>query len=222
MFTIVAAVLAYVVAIRPRIIRWGAADDEIEEALPGDELIADALTQSTRAITIAAPVAEVWPWLVQIGQDRGGFYSYDFLENAMGLDLESANQINPEWQSLAVSDPVRLSPEGGPVMEVALLEPEQALVLKALTPGSTASGAAAEAMSYDFSWAFILRSVNRYTTRLIVRGRGGGEPRGLATGINLLMEPMIFVMEEKMLRGIKERAEGRHVSASEAAQPDEG
>lgn len=96
---------------RPRLLRWGATGQECGEALPGDELIEHADLTATRAITIHAPADDVWPWSAQLGQGRGGFYSYDFLENLVGCDIHSADRIVPEWQDVAVGDAIRLAPQ---------------------------------------------------------------------------------------------------------------
>src|SRR5690606_2165248 len=87
---------------------FGATDAELEAKLPGDELTPGADVVATRGITIAAPPERVWPWLVQIGQGRGGFYSYDALENLVGLDITSADRVEARWQDLAVGDLVHL------------------------------------------------------------------------------------------------------------------
>ena len=95
-----AAASVYWFVVRPWHLRWGATDAEVARALPGDELVPDAKISSTHAITIRAAPAEVWPWLVQLGQGRGGFYSYDWIEDAMGLEIHSADRILPEYQEL--------------------------------------------------------------------------------------------------------------------------
>jgi hypothetical protein len=95
---------------------WGAAPDEVAAVLPGDELVPDPAEQTTLAVSVDAPADEVWAWLVQIGQDRGGMYSYDALENLIGLDIHSTDEIREEWQHLAVGDRVVVVPEGyGPM-----------------------------------------------------------------------------------------------------------
>ena len=101
----------YILLARPRQLRWGATDQERDDSLPGDELVANADLSATRAITIRASADQVWPWIAQLGQGRGGFYSYDFLENLIGCDIHSADRIVPEWQHVAVGDEVRLAPE---------------------------------------------------------------------------------------------------------------
>ncbi|MEM8532269.1 MAG: hypothetical protein AAGF95_15595 [Chloroflexota bacterium] len=117
------AASAYWLLLRPWYLHWGATDIDCERRLPGDDLIPRPYTQSTRAITIAASARDIWPWIVQIGQERGGFYSYDWLENLIGLDIHSADRIRPELQHLQVGDLIRFAPDGGPGMLVAALEP---------------------------------------------------------------------------------------------------
>jgi hypothetical protein len=106
-----AAVAAGVALVRARHLRWGATDDELNATLPGDELVPAADLTATRAVTARAAADEVWPWVAQLGQGRGGFYSYDFLENMVGCDIHSAERVVPEWQSIKVGDAVRLHPE---------------------------------------------------------------------------------------------------------------
>src|SRR6202795_312325 len=134
---------------RTRLLRRGATDEEIAVAQPGDELIGDANVTATRAITIRRSPDVVWPWIAQLGQGRGGFYSYDFLENLVGCDIHSADRVVPEWQGVEVGDKVRFAPEIGLV--VASLEQGRSLVLRGGVPiGNTAP-------PYDFTWAFVLR-----------------------------------------------------------------
>jgi hypothetical protein len=113
-------------------LRWGATDDELKVVLPGDELVAAADLTATRAVTVRASADGVWPWIAQIGQGRGGFYSYDFLENLVGCDIHSAERVVPEWQSIDVGDAVHLTSEVGRV--VAVVEPGRALVLRGGVP----------------------------------------------------------------------------------------
>ena len=95
-----AAALAYKSYVRPWHLRWGATDDEVNETLPGDGIKWNAKVQATHAISIDAPVQEVWRWLVQIGQGRGGFFSYDWLENMCGLEIHNIDEIRPDLQEL--------------------------------------------------------------------------------------------------------------------------
>jgi len=123
-----AALAAYILGVRPWYLRWGATEAEFEVPLPGDEIIPRPRHRDTHAITVRAPVVDVWPWLVQMGQGRGGFYSYDWLENLIGCDIHNADQIFPDFQSLRVGDSVRLHPKAPP-LPVAIVEPCRALVL---------------------------------------------------------------------------------------------
>ena len=185
---------------RPRYLRWGATHEEVHGSLPGDDLIANADLTATRGITVRTPADDVWPWIVQLGQGRGGFYSYDFLENLVGCDIDSAGRVVPAWQSLAVGDEVRLHPEVP--LAVAGLEPGRSLVLRGGVPMDDTPP------PYDFTWTFALREQPDGSTRLLVRERYGYTRRWSP----LLVEPVeavSFVMSQKMLRGIRYRAEGR-------------
>ena len=201
---------AYVAFVRPWHLRWGAADAEVERALPGDELVADPRLSATRAITIAAPPDGVWPWIVQIGQMRGGFYSYDWLEILLGLGIESTDRIVPELQRLEVGDRVPLSQVSA--MTVAAIEPGRSLVLRArmhpLTARAVAPGDRHAGTYVDGSWAFVLEPIGERTARLIVRFRADYRPLVLGgLFVHGLLEPAHFVMERRMLQGIRERAE---------------
>lgn len=118
----------YALAVRPWHLRWGATDEELETLFPGQQEDPDETVTATHAVTIHAPIQEVWGWLVQIGQDRGGFYSYQWLENLMGCGLRNADRIVPEWQDLQVGDSVRLHPKAAP-LPVTHVEPGRALIL---------------------------------------------------------------------------------------------
>jgi hypothetical protein len=192
------AFAAYLLVARPRLLRWEATDQESAEPLPGDDLIATPNLTATRAITVRASGDQVWPWIAQLGQGRGGFYSYDFFENVAGCDIHSAERIVPEWQNVGVGDEVRLHPEVA--LEVALLEPGRSLILRGGVPIRNAPP------PYDFTWAFVLRDRPDETTRLLVRERYAYTRWWSA----LLVEPVqvvSFVMSQKMLRGIRDRAE---------------
>ena len=189
---------SYLLAGRQRQLRWGATELELQQSLPGDDLIAHPDLSATRAITVHAPAARVWPWVAQLGQGRGGFYSYDFLENLLGCDIHSADRIVPEWQTVAAGDEVQLAPEVG--LQVALVKKGHALVLR----GGIPTGKAAP--PYDFTWSFVLSEQPDTTVRLLVRERYS-YTRWWSP---LLIEPVeviSFLMSRKMLRGIKDRAE---------------
>ena len=198
--------VAYAVFLRKRINRWGATAAERDGLLPGDDKLPHPQTMSTRAITVNAPAEDVWQWVIQIGQGRGGFYSYDGLENLFGLNIHSAERIEPALQNLQVGDLVKLAPDGGPVFRVAELRPSRALVLRAFDPKTGELPDPESADYYDSTWSFILEPVDDQTTRLLIRGRGQTNTPFWRI-FNYMLEPITFIMERKMLRGIKQRAE---------------
>jgi hypothetical protein len=125
-----------VAVLRRRYLRWEATDEEVNLVLPGDDLLRSADLTATRAVTIRASASVVWPWIAQLGQGRGGFYSYDFLENLMGCEIHSAGRVVPEGQHVVVGDEVRLAPQLG--LTVAFCEPVRSLVLRGgVSLGST-------------------------------------------------------------------------------------
>src|SRR6266511_3841225 len=192
------AAAAYLLVVRPWQLRWGATDEERDATLDGDDLIANPDLMAIRAITVHAAAAQVWPWIAQLGQGRGGFYSYDALENLVGCDLHSADRIVPQWQDLKVGDQVKLHPEVG--LGVTVVEQGRALVLR----GGVPMGAAPP--PYDFTWAFVVRERPDGTTRLLVRERYAYTRRWAP----FLVEPVAvvaFVMSQRMLRGIRDRAD---------------
>ena len=207
---------AYVVAIRPRLLTWGATAGEAERTLPGDELIPDANMKSTHAITIDAPAAEVWPWLVQIGHQRAGWDSYDWLHRLMGIagsvesEERSAEHVIPELQDLEVGDVIEIGPDMG--YKVVEIDPERALVLHiAVEMGTFRSYDPVEETPDDFfvsSWTWFLEELGEHETRLIVRILVDYAPSIsqtlMARGV---MEPGSFIMERKTLLGIKRRVE---------------
>jgi hypothetical protein len=166
--------------------------------LPGDDLIATPDLAATRAITVRASADQVWPWIAQLGQGRGGFYSYDFLENLVGCDIHSADHIIPGWQDIKIGDEVKLAPAVG--LDVVALEPGRSLVLR----GGVAMGAAPP--PYDFTWAWVLRDEPDGTSRLLLRERYA-YTRPWARFLVEPAEAVSFVMSQKMLRGIRDRAE---------------
>jgi hypothetical protein len=192
--------LTYLRRVEPWMRRWGATDDEVTVTLPVDELVERAAPTTTRAITVQAPIQEVWPWLVQIGQDRAGFYSYTWLENMVGARMRNALSVQPEWQDRFPGDVVWLASkarfhERGKQV-AALVEVPRALVLVSpvdwarLQRGDRASGA----------WGFFLQAHGTTSTRFIIRSSGG------AVGTHLF-DALHFVMEQKMMRGLRDRAE---------------
>ncbi|WP_280204907.1 SRPBCC family protein [Nocardia farcinica] len=183
----------YWFGLRERCVRWGATATEAAAPMPGDELLAAPDLMTTRAVTIAAEPAAIWPWLVQFGPGRGGAYTYDWIENLFGLNMHSADHVLPQFQHVSVGDSFALGP-GGPRMAVRIVEPERALVFAA------ADG--------TWVWSFALRPVAG-GTRLISRNRIKAASRvpGTTVAYALVMEPASLVMERKMLLGFKERGE---------------
>jgi hypothetical protein len=192
------AVAAYLGWGRSWQLRWGATDEEAGAPLAGDALIAAADLTATRAITIDSPADVIWPWIAQLGQGRGGFYTYDWLENLLGLDLHSADRVVPGWQDIQAGDEIRLAADVG--LTVAIAEHGRALVIRGGIPMGTVP------CPYDFTWAWVLWEQHDGTTRLVVRERYAYTSRWAP----FLLEPVqviSFVMTQRMLRGIKERAE---------------
>lgn len=185
--------------------QWGgwridlsATEDEVQDTLPGDDLIPDADRTSTRAITIRRAPDAVWPWIAQLGQTRGGFYSYDWLENLVGCHIRNADRILPEWQQPQVGDDVQLAPDVP--LTVALLDAGRAVVLQGGMPG------AGDSPPLDFTWAFSLREQPDGATRLLVRERYG-YGRWWARFVIPPTELISSVMSRRMLIGIRDRAE---------------
>ncbi len=182
----------YAAVIRPWHMRWGATPAEVAETLPGDRYMPQPVEVSTRAITIHAPAEAVWPWLVQIGQGRGGFYSHDWLENLFFADMQNARAILPAYQDLQAGDHISLM-RHGPFAVVAEIDPGHAIML-------------------DGGWSWTLRPIDDHTSRLIVRYasfRLAGPLDRLYYAT--IFEPAHFIMEAGMMQGLKERAEGRRL-----------
>ena len=186
---VVAALGALYPLLRRPILTWGATSEEAASRLPGDELLEDADGVSTRAIAIDAPVASVWPWLAQMGPSpRGGAYTYDWIENLLGLDMHSVDRVLPEFQHPEVGDTIGL---GANRMRLERVEPRRVLAWRS--------------EDGDWVWTFVLEEHDGMT-RLISRNRF--RLPTLAARIGMLpMEPGSLLMERRMLRGIKGRAE---------------
>ena len=193
--------------LRPRHLRWGASEAEVRSTLPGDELLSHWRLSATHAITIQAPVTEVWPWLAQIGQGRGGFYSYTWIENLMGCNIHNADRVRPEWQNLKAGDAIRLHPKVPPIPAV-IVEPGRVIVLHGDTRQGPISNLAKPGDYLATTWTFYLEPVDEHATRLVERFRLDYNPTSMNTFFyRAVLEPGSFIMERKMLLGIKERAE---------------
>lgn len=179
------------VALRPR------GDDA--EPLPGDDLIPGAPIVETHETVIPAPPGSIWPWLIQIGYGRGGFYSYDALERLGGIDITNAERIEPEWQDLHVDDLVNLAPTVA--LRAAVVDAERALVLS--SDGGYADDVAG--LDFDFSWAFVLDDLGGGRTRLVMRERY--MPHSASSAISIwAARPVARLMSRGMMRGLAARS----------------
>ena len=179
--------------LRRRLLDFGSTPAEQARALPGDELLPEADLVATRAISIAAPPEDVWPWLVQIGTGRAGAYSYDWLDRLMGLDMHSSWHIVPELQGLAEGDVIPVANDGSG-LRVRRLE----------------SGHVLGTRSDDDTWAWTwVLEPEGDGTRLLSRTRmlTRGQPLVGRVGIELFLIPASWLMERRMLQGLRQRAE---------------
>ena len=197
--SIAAAALVYRCLLRRRIMNWGATDAEVDARLPGDELLEHADGVATRAITVDAAASAVWPWIAQMGPlPRGGAYTYDWIENLLGLDMHSADRVLPDYQHPQVGDTLGY---GKNRMRFERVEPRRVL--------------ATRSEDGNWVWSFVLEEQDG-KTRLISRNRF--RLPSLTARIGMLpMEPASLVMERKMLHGIKQRAERLAAEGREAS-----
>ncbi|MEO1712451.1 MAG: hypothetical protein AAFU60_03865 [Bacteroidota bacterium] len=200
----------FVILLTPWTNQWGSTPEEFKGSLSGDHWIPLPLNKTTRAITVKASTEAVWPWLLQIGQQKAGFYSYTFLENIFGLQIQNASVVHPEWQDVKVGDLVRLHPKGG--FLVAGLTQNQSLVL--VGNSRTMQGRKPGLVNFvpEDVWSFHLQP-NREGCRLLVRTLNRPSGRRvpdffLPYGMGLVS----FLMEQKILRNIKHLVEEKHLS----------
>jgi hypothetical protein len=201
----VGALGTYAFVLRARQLHWGATADETTAPLPGDTLIPAADLVATRAITVRADAEQVWPWLAQLGQGRGGLYSYDWLENLVGCQMDSADRVVPQWQDVAVGDDFRLHPDVA--LSVEQVDPPRALVIRGGVSPAGRPTTDDPAMPYDFTWAFVLVPDGPGRTRLLIRERYA-YLTAVARPLVEMVSVASFVMTERMLRGVRDRAEG--------------
>jgi hypothetical protein len=219
----VSLLVTWLAVLRPMRRTWGLDPDESARSLPGDDLVPEAELVETRGITVNAPPSAVWPWLVQMGYGRGGWYSYDQMDN----DAASADRILPEYQSLSVGDVMPTWPGGG--FRVAAMDPGRSLALyldtaivkaqqeaseqtlpEDLTPGIKAAGAMGDLSMPEFkaSWTFVLEPAPDGATRIIERLRAWAPEPSAAQKLALPIFGMgVFLMTRKQLLGLKERVE---------------
>jgi hypothetical protein len=184
--------------VRPWLLDWGATDDERHHPLPGDDVLPTVDYQTTRAVTIQASAPSIWPWLVQMGQDRAGFYTHNWVERLLRSGIPDVSEIHPEWQHIAAGDLVRTNRDlGGKALgwPVESVDPGRSLVVRSRSlPVGT--------------YAFVLHPIDADTTRLIVRDRAQWKRREWPFTA-LVYEPLHAYMETGLIRGVKRRAEAR-------------
>jgi len=202
--------ITYGAWVRPRLWRWGATDDEVTASYPGADLVPEGERGATMAVTIEAPSDQIWPWLVQMGGDRGGWYSWDRLDNG---GRPSAQEVHPEWQDLALGDYVKYWTRGGPVdaCEVAALEPNRFLGLRGLNDlrGRTLDSKELRPWAYvEGLWGFLLNELPSGHTRLVIGGYQAIRPRWLGRFVFYwLYVPVTWIMQARMLVVLKRNIE---------------
>lgn len=187
---------AYAAFARPRILRWGATDEEVRASFPGGELVPGGVRSGTMAVTIDAPPGKVWPWLVQMGYGRAGWYSWDYLDN---FGRHSSLTLHPEWQNVKVGDYLsgpNVSELERKAWEVAALQSEQFLGLRSRIRGSRSL------------WAFWLKELPGSKTRLIVSGYWRTDPPWLRPLLSFaFLEWSHWIMQVKQFAELKRRIE---------------
>ena len=198
----------YALVVRPRLLRWGASDDELTSPFPGAAIVPGGVRTATMAVTIDAPTSRVWPWLVQMGTDRGGWYSWDLLDN---FGCRSADRIHPEWQKIGLGDRFTGRPDGSQSWQVAALEPERFLALRMSLDlrGRQFDPAGRRPRRYtDSTWGFLLTELPGRRTRLLVSGYWALRPRWLQHVVSVaVLEPAHWVMQTRQFANLKRRAE---------------
>jgi hypothetical protein len=186
----------YAFVIRPQMLRWGSTVEERARPLPGDDIEPEARYVTTRALTIGAPASAIWPWLVQMGQDRAGFYTHNWVERLLRSGIPDTSVIRPEWQHLAIGDLMRTNHDiGGKPMgwPVAAVDEGRALVV---TSKSMPAG----------TYAFVIEPIDADSSRLIVRDRARWKLTEWPFAA-LVYEPLHAYMETGLIKGVKHRAE---------------
>jgi hypothetical protein len=199
---LIIAFFVYRLLVLPWMNTWGATAEEIRATLPGDELVANPVSQTTQAVTIHAKPEQIYPWLLQLGVDRGGMYSYDWIENLFGLNVHTIDRIVPEYQNVKPGDFWGFTPKesgDGPGVYVAKLDPNRAVLgcfgMRSVPP-TPCTG----------TWQLVLQPQSDGTTRLILRART--DAASPMTGIfGAIFDPITFVMQRGMLLGFRDRIE---------------
>ena len=209
-------ILVWEVAGRSWAARWGATDAEVARTWPGDGMLVNPAAAATHAITIDAPPQAIWRWLVEVGQDRAGFFSYDWLEQAVGADIHNTFEIRPEWQTRQAGDDLWMAPKrvanGQVRLQFVRVEPYRVMLMvpPADFDAVTHTGKGATAV-----WAWYLEPLNEKQTRLVMKLQGTkNAPLSVRALSYVLWDNAHFVMERKMLLTLKALAEGRHLVAA--------
>jgi len=208
-----AALLAMLYGARRYYRNWGTTKAECQMRLPGDTLVADPAIQTTEALYIDAQSSALWPWLLQMGQDKAGFYGLDGLKNFAGLRHCDDNRVHPEWQQLAVGDLVRVAPKGwlgepdGLTLSVAGIVPEKYIVLTSV---------AGEDSRWNVVWSFHLQPHWEDRVRLLSRARIALRHPGEVFAMELA-RPIVAFSTRGLLLGIKHRVEGLPPAQSQPA-----
>jgi hypothetical protein len=204
--------LLYFSALRTWHQHWGATEAELSASLPGDELLPAPASQVTHAITIQATPEQVWPWIMQIGQDRSGFYSYTWAENLIGCDMPKVERIVPDWKPRTTGETVWFGTPrhfgGRGRMIAAVVRPQRSLAMVSVADWDSLHE---EGSAKEVVWSFTLQKTDAEETRLIARLRSGPpKSAGQHAAVLLFWEPAHFFMERKMLLTIKALSERTH------------
>jgi hypothetical protein len=212
--------VAYRATLRPRLATWGASDQEVRASLPGDDILPVGAPSTTMGTTIGAPPAAVWPWLVQMGCGRAGWYSHDRLDNG---GRPSAERIVPDWQRVSLGDRLSSDPSGKNRFWFTIegIYPEHALILRAsidLRTGRPYDLSHGRPAAYsDSTWAFVLHELPGSRTRLLARTRTDASPLWRAVPMSLVVGlPSHAVMQARQFRNLKRLAETTQGDADRA------
>ncbi len=221
LIVIIFTVFNYLFFFRPLLLNWGARSSEIANSYPCEDRLSRARILSTHVVEVHAPARQVWPWLVQIGQDRAGFYTYDFLEKALGTGISNANRLEPSWQQLHAGDKIKLA-RGMEGLEVAAIDQGHYFTLNADSrTGKSPFPIRSSRFYFAIVWTFYLSEESPDQTRLIARWRADWGDNWIFSAVSYgLVEWGAFIMERRMLMAIRDLAENRPGAAEVPALSD--
>jgi hypothetical protein len=215
------AAAVYTLLVRPKLIRWGATEEEVLSDYPGADVVENGVRAATMAVTIDAPRSEVWPWLMQMGYDHAGWYSWDRLDNG---GRPSATELHPEWQQRTTGDYLKAWSPDGPLdaWQVAVLEPHHFLGLRGLSDlrGRVLDPTLPRPAAYtEGLWGFRLDELADDRTRLVVSGYQAARPRWFERIFNYWIYPLIhWPMQTRQFANLKRNAERHYRSSAPSAQ----